>query len=72
MPSSGRSAVCVASIVAPLGSPTVYLEVTGRLSTQGVSCPIKCLEHPVSGMPLAARVGTSDKRLQAKRFVLFL
>jgi hypothetical protein len=30
------------------------------------------MPNKVSGMPLAARVETSDKRLQAKKFVLFL
>ncbi len=31
---------------------------------------MKCLEHPVSGMPSDEEAGTRDDRLQDKRFVL--
>jgi hypothetical protein len=70
MPLFGSSAVCVAVMESPLGRPTLYLAVTGRLSTQGVSGSIKCLEQPVSAIPLDAVVGTREKALKAKIFEL--
>jgi hypothetical protein len=63
--------VCCSHSVADGGSNGVVGGDGSLVDTRGLM-PIKWLEHPVPGMPLAARVGTSNKRLQAKRVALFL